>query len=92
MRPCNGVAGAYPRRLRPGPQFQVLRAIIVTHSVQKEAAAFLASADGLEFVRIAATGWAAAAVADGDDPPVAWQAAERTVALYTTPPEAASRG
>jgi len=56
------------------------------------AAVFLTSPDGVEFVRIAATGWAAAAVADGDEPPAAWQAAERTVAFYATPPGAAPRG
>jgi uncharacterized protein YndB with AHSA1/START domain len=54
----------------------------------KEAAAFLTTPAGVESVRIVATGWAAAAVADGDEPPAAWQAAERTVAFYTTPPAA----
>jgi uncharacterized protein YndB with AHSA1/START domain len=56
----------------------------------KEAAAFLATPQGAEFVRVVATGWAAAAVADGDEPPAAWRAAERTVAFYTTPPAATS--
>jgi uncharacterized protein YndB with AHSA1/START domain len=57
-----------------------------------EAAAFLATPQGGEFVRVVATGWAAAAVADGDELPAAWRAAERTVAFYTTPPQATSGG
>ena len=42
---------------------------------------------GIEFVRHAASGWADAAVADGDDPVAARAAAERTVTFYTVPPE-----
>ena len=52
------------------------------------AAGFATSPDGVELVRRAAAGWAAAAVADGDAPQQATEAAERTVAFYTTPPEA----
>lgn len=42
---------------------------------------------GIDFVRHAATGWADSAMADGDDPDVAREAAERTVTFYTVPPE-----
>lgn len=42
---------------------------------------------GIEFVQLAATGWADAAIADGDEPGPAKEAAERTVAFYTTVPE-----
>ncbi len=42
------------------------------------------SPSGIEFVRHAAHGWAAAAEADGDAPTAAGEAAERTVAFYTT--------
>lgn len=56
---------------------------------QAEAAAFAASPDGTEFIRMAATGWAEAAVADGDEPGGARQAAARTVAFYTTAPKPA---
>ena len=56
----------------------------------KEAAAFPASPDGAEFIRVAAAGWADAAMADGDEPGAAQQAAGRTVAFYTTPPGAAA--
>jgi uncharacterized protein YndB with AHSA1/START domain len=52
------------------------------------AEAWTVSPDGVEFVRRASTGWAEAAVADGDDPAAARAAAERTLAFYTTPPEA----
>jgi len=55
-----------------------------------EASAFPVSPDGVEFIRAAAAGWAGAAVADGDEPGAAQQAAARTVAFYTTPPEAAA--
>jgi hypothetical protein len=55
-----------------------------------EAAAFAASPHGAEFIRAAAAGWAGAAVADGDEPGAAQQAAGRTVAFYTTPPGAAA--
>jgi len=51
----------------------------------REAAAFVASADGAALIRAAAAGWAAAATADGDDPVLAQQAAARTVAFYTLP-------
>jgi uncharacterized protein YndB with AHSA1/START domain len=53
----------------------------------EEAAAFPASPDGAEFIRAAAAGWADAAAADGDEPGTAQQAAARTVAFYTPPPE-----
>lgn len=42
---------------------------------------------GVEFVRLAASDWADAAIADGDEPGPAKEAAERTVAFYTTVPE-----
>lgn len=45
------------------------------------------SLPGIEFVRRAAHGWAGAAIADGDDPAAASEAAERTVSFYTTQPE-----
>jgi uncharacterized protein YndB with AHSA1/START domain len=53
------------------------------------ATAFPASPDGADFIRRAAAGWADAAVGDGDEPGPAHEAAARTVAFYTTPPEAA---
>jgi hypothetical protein len=56
------------------------------------AAAFPLSPDGVEFVRRAAAGWAAASVEDGDEAGPAHEAAARTVAMYTTPPEAAPGG
>jgi uncharacterized protein YndB with AHSA1/START domain len=57
--------------------------------VDREAGmAFPLTPEGLEFVRSAATGWADAAVADGDEPGPAHEAAERTIAFYTTPPDA----
>ncbi|WP_024804509.1 SRPBCC family protein [Nocardia sp. BMG51109] len=43
--------------------------------------------EGLSFVRVAGTGWADAAAADGDDPAAARAAGERTIAFYTTNPE-----
>ncbi|NHC46802.1 SRPBCC family protein [Motilibacter aurantiacus] len=52
-----------------------------------EAAAFATSPEGIEYVRAAATGWAHAAVADGDEPGPAHEAAVRTLAFYTTVPE-----
>jgi uncharacterized protein YndB with AHSA1/START domain len=59
-------------------------------SVDKaEAAAFPTSPEGVELVRRAASDWADAAVGDGDEPTPAQEAAERTVAFYTTPPEEA---
>jgi uncharacterized protein YndB with AHSA1/START domain len=48
-----------------------------------------ASADGKELIRRSATGWADAAAKDGDEAGAAHEAAARTVAFYTTPPEAA---
>ncbi|MGH8825398.1 MAG: SRPBCC domain-containing protein [Jiangellaceae bacterium] len=54
------------------------------------AAAFSFSPEGVQFVRRAAAGWADAAVADGDEAGPAHEAAERSVAFYTTPPEAPS--
>ncbi len=50
------------------------------------AEAWTLSPAGVAFVRSAATGWADAAVADGDDVPAARAAADRTVGFYTTPP------
>lgn len=50
------------------------------------AIAFPTSPEGVEFVRLAAGKWADAAVANGDDTGPARDAAERTVAFYTTPP------
>jgi uncharacterized protein YndB with AHSA1/START domain len=50
------------------------------------------SPEGIEFVRHAATGWADAAVADGDEPGPAHEAAERTIAFYTVPPDATEPG
>ncbi|MCZ2850371.1 SRPBCC domain-containing protein [Modestobacter sp. VKM Ac-2978] len=52
-----------------------------------EALAFPLTPEGREFVRRAATGWADAAVADGDERGRAHEAAARTVDFYTTPPE-----
>lgn len=46
---------------------------------------FCASAEGAVFLRSAATGWADAAVADGDDVEPARLAAKRSVTLYTPP-------
>lgn len=43
--------------------------------------------EGIEFVRLSATGWADAAAADGDEPAAAHEVAERTVIFYTNPPE-----
>ena len=51
------------------------------------AVTFPASPDGAEFIRRAAAGWADAAVRDGDEPGPAHEAAERTVAFYTVPPD-----
>jgi hypothetical protein len=33
-------------------------------------------------------GWADAAIADGEEPDAAYEAAERTIAFYTVPPDA----
>lgn len=51
------------------------------------AEAFATSPGGVAFVRAAADDWAEAAVRDGDDTGPAHEAAERTVAFYTTVPE-----
>ena len=52
--------------------------------VDREAGlAFPMTPEGIEFVRSAATGWADAAIADGDEPGPAYEAAERTIAFYT---------
>src|SRR6202012_1537455 len=48
-----------------------------------------ASPEGAEFIRQAAAGWADAAVKDGAEAGAAHEAAMRTAAFYTTPPEAA---
>jgi uncharacterized protein YndB with AHSA1/START domain len=48
--------------------------------------------EGIEFVRHSATGWAEAAVADGEEPGPAHEAAERTIAFYTIPPDATEPG
>lgn len=53
-----------------------------------EVEAFTLSAEGVEFVRVSAAGWADAAIADGDDSRSAHDAADRTVAFYTIPPGA----
>lgn len=56
--------------------------------VDREAgAAFSLTPEGVEFVRSAAAGWADAAIGDGDAPDAAREAAEHTVAFYTTAPE-----
>ena len=52
-----------------------------------EAETWSGSPSGIEFVRQAARGWAEAAVADGDASTAAREAAERTVAFYTTLPD-----
>lgn len=52
-----------------------------------EAAAFSTTPEGIEFVELAAGGWADAAITNGDDPDEARAAAARTVAFYTTVPE-----
>ncbi|HEX6023173.1 MAG TPA: SRPBCC family protein [Solirubrobacter sp.] len=54
---------------------------------KEAAAAFAASPEAAPLVREAATGWAEAAIADGDDHDTAHDAAERTVAFYTPKPE-----
>lgn len=56
----------------------------------EKAATFPSSPDGVAFIQTVAAGWADAAVADGDEPGAAQQAATRTAALYTTPPAADS--
>lgn len=57
-------------------------------AVDAEAGAmFPTTPPGIEFVRAAATGWADAAIADGDDPEAARAAAENTITFYTVVPE-----
>jgi uncharacterized protein YndB with AHSA1/START domain len=56
---------------------------------REQAVSFPASPEGAEFIKVAAAGWANAAIADGDDPGAAQQAAARTAAFYTPPPAAA---
>ncbi|MGY2001610.1 SRPBCC family protein [Blastococcus sp. SYSU DS1024] len=56
------------------------------------AATFTLTPEGAEFVRRAAAGWGEAAAADGDDPTTAREAADRTVAFYTTPPSEDAAG
>src|ERR687895_2268007 len=51
-----------------------------------EGAAFATTPAGVEFVQRAATDWAAAAGADGDERGPAQGAAERPGALFTLPP------
>jgi uncharacterized protein YndB with AHSA1/START domain len=57
-----------------------------------EAQTFTLSPDGIELVTRSAAGWAEAAVRDGEDAAAAHEAAERTVAAYTTAPEAEPEG
>jgi uncharacterized protein YndB with AHSA1/START domain len=47
------------------------------------AVTFPASPEGAEFIRLAAAGWAEAAIADGDEPGQAREAAARTTAFYS---------
>jgi uncharacterized protein YndB with AHSA1/START domain len=57
--------------------------------VDREAGlAFPMTPEGIEFVRSAAMGWADAAIADGEEPGPAYEAAERTIGFYTVPPDA----
>ncbi|MEV6070832.1 SRPBCC family protein [Nocardia sp. NPDC052001] len=49
--------------------------------------AFPTTPPGIEFVSAAAEGWAAAAIADGDDPAVARAARDNTITFYTVEPE-----
>jgi uncharacterized protein YndB with AHSA1/START domain len=50
-------------------------------------AAFPLTPEGRQLIRLAATGWADAAVADGDDPEPARRASDTAYAAYTTAPE-----
>ncbi|WP_454855463.1 hypothetical protein [Promicromonospora soli] len=52
-----------------------------------EVEAWSISPEGVEFARLASTGWADAAIAAGEDVAQARAAGERTLAFYTTPPE-----
>ena len=51
-----------------------------------EAEKWSLSPEGVEFARLASNGWADAAIADGEEPTQAREAAERTLAFYTTLP------
>lgn len=55
----------------------------------ESALAFPTTPPGVDFVRRAATGWALAAIADGDVAEEAHAAADRTVEFYTVEPDAA---
>ena len=58
----------------------------LTDGGQVDAAAALAfptTREGRQFVRAAEHGWLTAAIADGDEPAAAYEAASRTVAFYT---------
>src|SRR3546814_16262351 len=48
---------------------------------------FTFSPEGIALVEHSATGWAEAAIADGDEPGPAREAAARTVTFYTVKPE-----
>ena len=50
------------------------------------AVTFPRSLEGAEFIRLAAAGWADAAIKDGDEPGPSRGAAERTAAFYTQAP------
>jgi uncharacterized protein YndB with AHSA1/START domain len=52
----------------------------------EKGATFPLTTDGQEFVEESAAGWAQAAQADGEPAGAAAEAAQRTVAFYTTPP------
>src|SRR5262245_41757642 len=54
-----------------------------------EGAAFATTPEGTAFVEQAARGWADSAIDDGDEPRSAREAAGRSVAFYTTAPDAA---
>ena len=51
-----------------------------------EGLAYPSTEEGREFVRRSADGWREAAIADGDDPTAAAEAADRAFAAYTTAP------
>ncbi|RDI65099.1 SRPBCC family protein [Nocardia pseudobrasiliensis] len=57
----------------------------------EEGLTFPTTPEGITFVRVAANGWADAAIADGDDPTVARTAAEQTITFYTVEPEEGSQ-
>lgn len=52
-----------------------------------EGLTFPTTPEGRVFVETAARGWADAAVADGDEPAAAHEAAQRTITFYTVEPE-----